>query len=248
MADEQTVDPSAIDYDARGLVPAVVQDARTGEVLMLAWQDQAALAQTLATGKATFFSRSRDALWVKGETSGNTQAVRGVATDCDADAILLRVDPAGPACHTGARSCFFRAVEAKAPSAVTATRAPAPPAPPATRAPAPAGTGPGGHRTPGETLAALEAVLRERKTSPPPGSYTAKLFADEALRHKKVGEEATELVIASMRGNKEEIAWEAADLVYHTLVLLQAHGMGLAELAVALESREGKRRPSPPAP
>jgi phosphoribosyl-AMP cyclohydrolase / phosphoribosyl-ATP pyrophosphohydrolase len=237
MADEQTVDPAAIAYDARGLVPAVVQDARTGEVLMLAWQDQAALAQTLATGKATFFSRSRDALWVKGETSGNTQTVRSVATDCDSDAILLRVDPAGPACHTGARSCFFRAVEAKVPSGATAARASNPP-----------GAGPIGQRTPGETLAALEAVIRDRKTSPPPGSYTAKLFADEALRHKKVGEEATELVIASMRGNKEEIAWEAADLVYHTLVLLQAHGMGLAELAVALESREGKRRPSPPAP
>src|ERR1700686_2957987 len=184
MADEQTVDPAAIAYDARGLVPAVVQDARTGEVLMLAWQDQAALAQTLATGKATFFSRSRDALWVKGETSGNTQTVRSVATDCDSDAILLRVDPAGPACHTGARSCFFRAVEAKVPSGATAARAPNPP-----------GAGPIGQRTPGETLAALEAVIRDRKTSPPPGSYTAKLFADEALRHKKVGEEATELVI-----------------------------------------------------
>jgi phosphoribosyl-ATP pyrophosphohydrolase/phosphoribosyl-AMP cyclohydrolase len=236
MADDKTVTPAAIAYDARGLVPAVVQDARTGEVLMVAWQNQAALAQTLSTGKATFFSRSRDALWVKGETSGNTQAVRSVATDCDSDTILLRVDPAGPACHTGARSCFFRAVEAEARSESTASRTPAPPA------------AAGGHRTPGETLAALEAVLRERKTSPPPGSYTAKLFADEALRHKKVGEEATELVIASLRGNKEEIAWEAADLVYHTLVLLQAHGMGLADLAAALEGREGKRRPSPPAP
>jgi phosphoribosyl-ATP pyrophosphohydrolase/phosphoribosyl-AMP cyclohydrolase len=232
MADDKTVTPAGIAYDARGLVPAVVQDARTGEVLMVAWQDRAALAQTLSTGKATFFSRSRDALWVKGETSGNTQAVRSVATDCDADTILLRVDPAGPACHTGARSCFFRAVEAEAPPAATGTR---------TAAAA-------GQRTPGEILAALEGVLRDRKTSPPPGSYTAKLFADEALRHKKVGEEATELVVASLRGNKEEIAWEAADLVYHTLVLLQAHGLGLAELAAALESREGKRRAAPPSP
>ncbi|GAC1341807.1 MAG: bifunctional phosphoribosyl-AMP cyclohydrolase/phosphoribosyl-ATP diphosphatase HisIE [Myxococcales bacterium] len=226
MADREPVAPSAVAFDARGLVPAVVQDARTGEVLMLAWQNAQALQQTLATGKATFFSRSRDALWVKGETSGNTQAVRAVATDCDQDAILLQVDPAGPACHTGERSCFFRGVEG------TPVAGPTPPGP----------------RTPGEILAGLERVLRARREAPPAGSYTAKLFADEALRHKKVGEEATELVVASLRGNKEEIAWEAADLVYHTLVLLQAHGMGMAELAAALETREGKRRAPPPSP
>jgi phosphoribosyl-ATP pyrophosphohydrolase/phosphoribosyl-AMP cyclohydrolase len=202
-------------WDERGLIPAVVQDAATGEVLMLAWQSRESLRATLATGRATFFSRSRNQLWEKGATSGNTQAVRAVRTDCDADAILLRVTPAGPACHTGARSCFFRAVEG-------APQAPA---------------------APGETLGALEAVLRERQASPPEGSYSARLFADEALRHKKVGEEATELVIASLRGRREEIAHEAADLVYHALVLLRAHGMGLAEVAAALREREGKRRP-----
>jgi phosphoribosyl-ATP pyrophosphohydrolase/phosphoribosyl-AMP cyclohydrolase len=206
--------PNDLAYDAAGLVPAVVQDAATGEVLMLAWMSRESLQQTLATGAATFWSRSRKELWVKGATSGNTQAVRALRTDCDADAVLVRVDPAGPACHTGARSCFFEKLDG------------APDAAPA----------------PGEILAALEKVLAERLASPPPGSYTARLFADEALRHKKVGEEATELVIASLRGNRDEIAHEAADLVYHALVLLRAHGMGLAEVAEALRAREGKRR------
>ena len=216
--------PESLHWDASGLIPAVVQDARSGEVLMLAWQDRAALDRTLLTGEATFFSRSRNEQWIKGATSGNTQAVRSAATDCDADAILLRVDPAGPACHTGARSCFFR---------------PLPLSP--DQAGFPAGDQAGTPR-PGETLAALEAVLRARRESPPPGSYTAKLFADETLRHKKVGEEATELVIASLRGNKDEIAGEAADLLFHMLVLLQSHDMGLSDIAARLREREGKRR------
>ncbi len=201
-------------FDDRGLLPSIVQDATTGEVLMLAWQSRESLALTLSTGRATFFSRSRNALWEKGATSGNVQTVRAVRADCDADAILIRVDPAGPACHTGARSCFFQTFD----------------------------NGPDAPPSPGETLGALEAVLRARNAAPPEGSYTAKLFADEALRHKKVGEEATELVIASLQGKKAEIAHEAADLIYHSLVLLQSHGMGLAEVAEALRAREGKRR------
>ena len=198
-----------VKYDEHGLAPAIVQDATSGEVLMLAWMNRESLAQTLATGQATFWSRSRKELWVKGAISGNTQAVKAVRLDCDKDAVLLRVDPAGPACHTGARSCFFEVLRDGPPS-------------------------------PGETLAALETVLRSRLKDPPAGSYTAKLFADETLRHKKVGEEATELVIASLGGKREEIAHEAADLVYHLLVLLQAHGMGLEEIAAALRAR-GKR-------
>jgi phosphoribosyl-AMP cyclohydrolase len=114
--------PDAIQWNERGLVPAIVQDASTGEVLMLAWQDREALARTLATGQATFFSRSRNQLWVKGATSGNTQAVRAAIADCDADAILLRVDPSGPACHTGARSCFFQPLEGTTPLAAAAGR------------------------------------------------------------------------------------------------------------------------------
>ena len=200
-----------MNFDEQGLVPAVVQDARTGEVLMLAWMNEQALEKTRTTGRATFWSRSRGELWVKGATSGNTQAVRSIRTDCDQDAVLVRVEPAGPACHTGARSCFFEVLQDGPPS-------------------------------PGETLGSLETVLRERRRSPPEGSYTARLFADEALRHKKIGEEAAELITASLRGTREEIAHEAADLIFHALVLLQAHGMGLQEIAEELRKREGKRR------
>jgi phosphoribosyl-ATP pyrophosphohydrolase/phosphoribosyl-AMP cyclohydrolase len=205
--------PDDVKWDALGLAPAIVQDAASGEVLMLAWMNRESLRQTLDTGLATFWSRSRGELWVKGATSGNTQAVRAVRLDCDQDAILVRVDPAGPACHTGARSCFL--------------------------AGEPLLDGP---PSPGETLAALERVLQSRKQAAPEGSYTARLFADETLRHKKVGEEAAELVIASLRGNRQEIAHEAADLLYHALVLLRSHDMGLDEVAQVLRSREGKPR------
>lgn len=210
-------DPIAADglaFDANGLVPAIVQDARSGEVLMLAWQSREALAQTLATGKATFYSRSRQALWTKGETSGNTQSVQALKTDCDADAVLMRVEPAGPACHTGARSCFFRGVEG----------------------------GTEASPFPGETLANLERLLEERQKAPPPGSYTAKLLANQTTRHKKIGEEATELIIASLGGKREEIVGEAADLLFHTMVLLRAHGLGLADVAEVLRARENAPR------
>jgi phosphoribosyl-ATP pyrophosphohydrolase/phosphoribosyl-AMP cyclohydrolase len=206
--------PDDVKFDEQGLAPAIVQDALSGEVLMLAWMNRESLILTLSTGKATFWSRSRRELWVKGEISGNTQSVKSVKLDCDGDAILVVVEPAGPACHTGARSCFFETMQ-------------------------------DGPPTPGETLGALELVLRSRRAAPPEGSYTAKLFADDALRHKKVGEEATELVIASLQGDKKEIAQEAADLIYHALVVLQAHGMGLEDIAAVLRAREGKRRPDP---
>jgi phosphoribosyl-ATP pyrophosphohydrolase/phosphoribosyl-AMP cyclohydrolase len=198
-----------VKWDEQGLAPAIVQDALSGEVLMLAWMNEESLSRTLATGKATFWSRSRKELWEKGSTSGNTQSIKSVSLDCDRDAILVKVDPAGPACHTGARSCFFEKVLDGAP-------------------------------TPGETLGALERTLRDRKANPPEGSYTAKLYADDNLRHKKIGEEATEVVIASIKD--ENVASEAADLLYHLLVLLQAHGLGLADVAEVLRSREGKRR------
>ena len=201
-------------YDERGLVPCIVQDAATGEVLTLAWQSREALERTIGTGQSTYFSRSRGEIWVKGSTSGNVQAVREVRADCDRDAVLVRVTPAGPACHTGARSCFFEPVEGS-PRAAEAS---------------------------GETLARLEQVLRERKSDAPPGSYTAKLYADENLRHKKVGEESTELVMASMRGDKSAVVREAADVVYHLLVLLQSHGIGLEQVAAELRSREGTAR------
>ena len=208
------VRPEELKYDERGLLPCIVQDAATGEVLTLAWQSREALEQTLGSGSATFWSRSRKQIWVKGATSGNTQAVRSLRTDCDHDAVLVRVTPAGPACHTGARSCFFEAVEG------------APDSPEA----------------PGETLARLESVLRDRRAHPPSGSYTAKLYADENLRHKKIGEEATELVMASLRGDTDAVASEAADVLYHLLVLLQPHGLSLQDVTAKLREREGKRR------
>ena len=206
--------PEDLKYDDRGLIPCIVQDAATGEVLTLAWQSREALEQTLRSGQATFWSRSRGAIWVKGATSGNTQAVRAARADCDHDALLLRVLPAGPACHTGARSCFFEAVDGS-----------------------PAET-----EAPGETLARLERVLRDRRSEAPAGSYTAKLYADENLRHKKIGEEATELVMASLRGDKDAVAAEAADVLYHLLVLLRSHGLGLLEVAGKLREREGQKR------
>ena len=206
------ISPDELSYDERGLVPCIVQDAQTGEVLMLAWQTREALQQTLRTGQATFWSRSRNELWVKGATSGNTQSLRAARTDCDRDAVLVRVTPAGPACHTGARSCFFEPLGPEAPEA------------------------------PGETLARLDALLAERRKGSPEGSYTARLYADENLRHKKIGEEATELVMASLRGDADAVADEAADLLYHVLVVLRARGVGLSEVADKLRAREGKRR------
>ena len=203
----------AVRFDKdKGTVVVVAQDVVNGRVLMVANADREALECTIETGEMHYRSRTRG-LWRKGATSGNTQAVRAVRLDCDQDAILVRVDPAGPACHTGARSCFL-AGEALL----------------------------DGPPTPGETLAALERVLQSRKQAAPEGSYTARLFADETLRHKKVGEEAAELVIASLRGNRQEIAHEAADLLYHALVLLRSHDMGLDEVAQVLRAREGKPR------
>jgi phosphoribosyl-ATP pyrophosphohydrolase/phosphoribosyl-AMP cyclohydrolase len=205
------VRPDELKYDERGLVPCVVQDAATGEVLTLAWQTREALEETIRTGQSTFWSRSRKEIWTKGKTSGNSQSVRELRTDCDRDAVLVRVTPAGPACHTGKRSCFFE----------------------------PIAGGPTATEAPGETLARLEDVLRQRQENPPAGSYTAKLYADENLRHKKIGEEATELVMASMRGDKEAIAGEAADVLYHLLVLLRSHGLGLEQVGNALRARQG---------
>jgi phosphoribosyl-ATP pyrophosphohydrolase/phosphoribosyl-AMP cyclohydrolase len=196
-----------------GLVPAVVQDAATGELLMVGFQDRSALAETLRTGEAWFWSRSRGELWHKGATSGHVMKVVAAAVDCDADTVLLQVKPAGPACHTGERTCFHRALEA-VPLA----------------------------RARWQTLAALEELLEERRTSPPEGSYVAKLYGDATKRHKKVGEEATELVIASLQGRREEIVAEAADLLFHTLVLLRSHGLGLDDVSAVLEQRVGAPR------
>lgn len=210
---------------ARGLLPVVVQDAGTGEVLMLAWANDAALAATEETGFAHFWSRGRDALWRKGATSGNLMRVEGLAADCDGDAVLYRVSPAGPACHTGARSCFGS--EAGTDGGEPGVDE--------------SGVDPDGDldRRRGFTLRDLARVVEGRRGGDPAGSYTARLLAGGPRRAaEKVIEEAGELATAALAGSDGEVREEAADLLYHALVLLTARGISLE----AVESALGERR------
>jgi phosphoribosyl-AMP cyclohydrolase / phosphoribosyl-ATP pyrophosphohydrolase len=199
--------PEGLVFGADGLIPAVVQDRSSGDVLMVAYTNAEALALTARTGQAHFWSRSRKALWRKGETSGNTLAVASMHRDCDGDAVLLAVDPAGPACHTGSRTCFGN-------EAVTLA---------------------GG-------LAGLERVIAGRATADPSESYTARLLArglDHAL--KKVGEEATEVVLAAKGESDERLAEECADLVYHLMVVLAQRRLPLARVLEVLAARRRSR-------
>jgi len=189
------------------LVPAIVQDEATGDVLMLAYMDAEALEATRATGLAHFHSRSRDELWQKGATSGNTMEVHDLAFDCDCDTILLRVRPAGPACHTGERTCFFRAADG----------APQPVA----------------H----EALPALERTIDARRAERPEGSYTVRLLDDPALVGAKVREEADEVARAVAGESDERVAEEAADLLYHLEVALASRGLGIEAPATVLNAR-----------
>jgi phosphoribosyl-ATP pyrophosphohydrolase/phosphoribosyl-AMP cyclohydrolase len=194
-----------------GLLPVVVQDAESGEVLMLAWANAEALAATEQTGEAHFWSRSRSELWRKGATSGNVMHVVEVAADCDSDAILYRVHPTGPACHTGARSCFT----------VAATQADAVAAP-----------------TPHFGLRDLERVIAERHGADPASSYTARLLAGGPRRPaEKVTEEAGEVAGAALAGTDDELRGEAADLLYHLLVVLASRGITLDEVEAVLADR-----------
>lgn len=194
-------------YDERGLVPCVVQDWRSGEVLMLAYMNAQALERTRATGELHLYSRSRGRAWHKGETSGNTQAVRALRLDCDGDTLLALVEPAGPACHTGERTCFHRGELTPA--------------------------------APHEILPALERTLRTRARERPEGSYTVALLDDQALVGAKVREEAEEVTRAAREESDERVDEEAADLLYHLLVLV--HGRG-RELADAERVLDGRRR------
>jgi phosphoribosyl-ATP pyrophosphohydrolase/phosphoribosyl-AMP cyclohydrolase len=192
-------------YDERGLVPCVVQDWTSGEVLTLAYMNELALQRTRATGELHLWSRSREELWHKGETSGNTQAVRALRVDCDGDALLALVEPAGPACHTGKRTCFYR-----------------------------------GELQPGaphETLPALERTLRERALERPADSYTVELLDDPELIGEKVMEEAEEVTRAAREESDTRVAEEAADLVYHLLVLLHSRGRSLSDAERVLDER-----------
>ena len=201
-----------------GLLPVVVQDATTGTVLTLAYANREALARTIAEKSTWLFSRSRDELWHKGATSGNTQAVVSVAFDCDADALLYRVHPDGPACHTGAASCFAETLDGYA------------------------AVGPSWESAPTATFEAAVAHLRStiasRRGASPESSYTAKLLHDGVDRiGKKIGEEATEVVIAAKNNDPAEIAWEVADLLYHTFVLLEERGVSLDTVGAELLRR-----------
>jgi phosphoribosyl-ATP pyrophosphohydrolase/phosphoribosyl-AMP cyclohydrolase len=211
-----------IRFDERGLAPCVAQDWRTGEVLTLAYVNEEALRLTRETGELHFHSRSRDELWRKGETSGNVMTVRQIRYDCDADALVALVEPAGPACHTGERSCFYRELGGAANTGVDAARAEGEPSPAA-------------H----EALAALDRTLAERREERSEGSYTVELLEDPHRIGAKVREEADELARAAAGESDDRVAEEAADLLYHLEVLLLSRDV---PLAAALETLNGRRR------
>jgi len=206
---------SAIRFGADGLVPVVAQERRSGDVLMLAYADRDALARTLSTGEAHYYSRSRRAPWRKGETSGHVQRVVEVRLDCDGDAVLYRVEQTGPACHTGERTCFSSVLIDDQPNPVP-------------------GGDPGGH-----PLSRLAAIIARRARERPDGSYTVKLLDRGVAKiAQKVGEEAVETVVAATAEDEPRLAAETADLLYHLLVLLQARGVPLEQVWSELERRE----------
>lgn len=204
------IDPDALDFDkGGGLIPAIVQDADTLQVLTLAYMDRSALEETIQSGEATFFSRSRGGRWRKGETSGDRLHVVSITPDCDGDALVLKVRPVGNACHLNRVSCFG---EEDAP-----------------------GLG---------RLARLERTIAARADADPAESWTARLLADGPKRAaQKVGEEGVETALAGAAGDEAELASEAADLIYHLLVLLKARAMTLQDVLSVLEARA---RPASP--
>jgi len=187
-----------LSFSKDGLLPVVVQHHRSGEVLMVGFANREAVQKTLETGHGWFFSRSRQRLWEKGETSGHYLDLKGLRVDCDADALIYLCEPHGPTCHTGERSCFFQTLDE-----------------------IPAG------ETSGEAAAILFATIEQRKQQAEPGSsYVARLFSEGVDRiAKKVGEEATEVVIAAKNADRAELAHEIADLWFHTFILLAQQGM-----------------------
>ncbi|MER1279258.1 bifunctional phosphoribosyl-AMP cyclohydrolase/phosphoribosyl-ATP diphosphatase HisIE [Bacillus sp. C15(2022)] len=199
-------------FNEDGLIPAIVQDAASKEVLTLAYMNKESYEKTLETKETWFYSRSRQALWHKGETSGNTQAVKGIRYDCDQDALLVLVEPSGPACHTGSYSCFTKEqAEEQAADRFG-------------------------------IMNELERVIAERQAEMPEGAYTTYLFregVDKIL--KKVGEEASEVIIAAKNRDHEELKWEAADLLYHLLVLLREQSLPLDDVLDVLKKRHSEK-------
>jgi phosphoribosyl-ATP pyrophosphohydrolase/phosphoribosyl-AMP cyclohydrolase len=199
----------AIEFDEKGLVPCVAQDFASGEVLTLAYANEESLTLTVETGELHFYSRSREEIWRKGESSGNVLRLRQLRYDCDGDAIVALVEPTGPACHTGERSCFYRAFENE---------------------PEPAAH---------EALATLERTLRSRAAERPEGSYTVELLDDPKLIGEKVEEEAEEVVRAAREESDERVAEEAADVLYHLSVLLASRGVPQSAVMEVLNGRRG---------
>jgi phosphoribosyl-ATP pyrophosphohydrolase/phosphoribosyl-AMP cyclohydrolase len=210
--------PGDLRFDERGLIPAVVQEADTGEVLMVAWMDRQALEATLTTGLSHFWSRSRGQLWRKGETSGHTQHVERLYADCDGDVLLVQVHQDGVACHTGHRTCFFTALQGDSDG--------------------------DGATAPANMLERLERTIEARKSSPASGSYVAGLLAKgEAAVCRKIGEEATEMITAALGGEGDRrLVEETADLWFHTLVLLGARGIRFQEVIEELARRHQARQ------
>ncbi len=194
-------------FDEKGLVPCVAQDFASGEVLTLAYANEESLELTVETGELHFYSRSREEIWRKGETSGNVLKLREIRYDCDGDALVALVEPTGPACHTGERTCFYRAIDGE-PSPV-----------------------------PHEALAVLERTLRSRAAERPEGSYTVQLLDDPKLIGEKVEEEAEEVVRAAREETDERVAEEAADLLYHLSVLLASREVPQAAVMEVLNGR-----------
>lgn len=225
-------DLDALTFDDAGLVPVVAQDARTGLVLMVAWATREALEKSLGTREMHFHSRSRRRLWRKGETSGNFLRLRSLHADCDGDTVLARVDPTGPACHTGEATCFGAGTLPEATEADVTYHGPA-------------GAGETGavpeeahHPGPGEDiLDELWDVIHQRARDLPEGSYTTLLLSDDNVRLKKLGEETAELILALTREEPGRVAEEGADLFYHVLVALQAAGCSLDDVRRELAAR-----------
>ena len=228
---------SDIKFDERGLAPVVVQDARTGEVLTLAYMNAESLRRTLDTGETWFWSRSRAELWHKGATSGHTQRVVNVRADCDTDALLVAVEPRGPACHTGARTCFHQELDRATARTESGTL----------EHEQTDGLNAGAEsslRRAGELGARLEqlyALIEQRRRERPAGSYTTYLFnqgLDKIL--KKLGEESAETIIAAKNEDTDALVAEASDLLYHLLVLCVERGVTLEEISTELAERSGK--------
>nr|WP_234985533.1 bifunctional phosphoribosyl-AMP cyclohydrolase/phosphoribosyl-ATP diphosphatase HisIE [Halarsenatibacter silvermanii] len=206
-----------IDFDSRGLAPAIVQDIRTGDVLMLAYMNEESLRRTIEDGRAHFFSRSRQKLWLKGETSENYQYVQRIKYDCDADALLLEAIPAGPACHTGEETCFYRELSETSHHFDEKS---------------------GRNRLDYSILDELREIITSRDEKRPDGSYTVELLeaGDEEMA-KKLGEEGVELALSAVQNEEEEIYRESADLIYHLLVMLNSQGLSLAGVLSELRER-----------